>query len=61
MVGNQRSEAVQKCSGYNSVMTNLNPEDESSTVSEMLVSNHVTTLRNNPENHNLLSRQVLMD
>jgi hypothetical protein len=36
--------------GYISMITNLNPEDGGYTASETLVSNHLTTVRNNPEN-----------
>jgi hypothetical protein len=31
------------------MVTNINPEDGGSTVSETLVSTHLTTRRNNPE------------
>jgi hypothetical protein len=32
------------------MIMNINPEDGGSTASETLVSNHLTTRRNNPEN-----------
>jgi hypothetical protein len=37
-------------SGYISMITYLDPEDEDNTASETLVSSHLTTRYNNPEN-----------
>jgi hypothetical protein len=37
------------------MITNLGPEDGGKTASETLVFNHLTTRRNNPENHNFRS------
>jgi hypothetical protein len=39
------------CAVYISSITNFKPEDGGSKASETLVSNHQTTLHNNPENH----------
>jgi hypothetical protein len=44
------SQSRQQCSGYIFLITNFKPEDGGSTASKMLVSNHQTTLCNNPEN-----------
>jgi hypothetical protein len=46
---------MQQCSEHISLITKFNPEDEDSTASETLVSNHQTTQRNNPENHDFYS------
>jgi hypothetical protein len=45
----------QQCSGYVCMITNLNSEDGGRTASETLVSNHITTRSNNPENLELCS------
>jgi hypothetical protein len=37
------------------MIMNLNPEDRGSTASKTLVSNHLTTWCNNPENHDFYS------